>query len=79
MSRNFVVVFVSFFLELESIETRNFKIVKILKNFKNHEKSSWSEGVTRVPPTPLQSRGGGGGGKGTTPPNPVVVVGHPPI
>ena len=27
--QNFVVVFVSFFLELESIETRKFKIVKI--------------------------------------------------
>ena len=68
----------SFFLELESIETRNFKIVKNFKNLKNHEKSSWSEGVTRVPPPPIQSRGGGG--KGTPPPpNPVVVVGHPPI
>ena len=68
----------SFFLELESIETRNFKIVKILKKLKNHEKSSWSEGVTRVPPPPLQSRGGGG--KGTPlPPNPVVVVGQGPI
>ena len=76
--QNFVVVFVSFFLELESIETRKVKIVKNLKISKNHEKSSWSEGVTRVPPPPLQSRGGGG--KGTPlPPNPVVVVGHPPI
>ena len=42
--------------------TRKKRFVKILKISKNHEKSSWSEGVTRVPPPPLQSRGGDGKG-----------------
>ena len=41
-------------------------------------RSSWWEGVTPVPPPPIQSRGGGG--KGTpVPQNPVVVTGRGPL
>ena len=72
MQRNFVVVFVSFLLELESIETRKIKTVKIRGSFpKCHEISSSFafdghpknghpkklEGGT--PPDPFEKRGGG--------------------
>ena len=57
--------FVSIIIHQNPIPIRS---EKIMKNHENKIKlrSSWSEGVTRVPPPPLQSRGGGG--KGTPPP-----------